>query len=111
MKYCDECNSLMAPKKDGDEKYLICRSCGHKEKIGDEDFKVSKKHKKDPKDQVVVVDEENREENNLPVTERKCPECGHNKAAWWTQQTRASDEPATRFYKCKKCGHKWREYS
>jgi len=26
-------------------------------------------------------------------------------------QTRAADEPPTRFYRCTKCGHTWREYA
>ncbi|MEM4865380.1 MAG: hypothetical protein QXY09_02690 [Acidilobaceae archaeon] len=26
-------------------------------------------------------------------------------------QTRAADEPPTRFYRCTKCGYTWREYA
>lgn len=111
MKYCEECNSLMSPKKEDGEKYLVCRNCGNRVKMEDEDYKVGKKHK-DESEEIVVMDEKSREEADmLPVTEKKCPECGHEKAGWWTQQMRSGDEAPTRFYKCKKCGHKWREYS
>lgn len=111
MEYCDECNSLMVPKKEGDESCLVCRNCGNKKKANDDDFKVSKKQEKDPKGKVVVMDEETRKNSDsLPVTEKQCPECGHDKAGWWTQQTRSGDEAPTRFYICKECGHKWREY-
>ncbi len=40
-----------------------------------------------------------------------CPKCGKKKVISWMEQTRASDEPPTRFYKCINCNHTWREYS
>ncbi|MBE5728970.1 hypothetical protein IHI26_01255 [Candidatus Parvarchaeota archaeon] len=40
-----------------------------------------------------------------------CPKCGELKVIGWSQQTRSSDEPPTRFYKCMKCGYTWREYT
>jgi len=40
----------------------------------------------------------------------ECPKCGHNEAYYWFMQTRAADEPPTRFYKCTRCGYVWREY-
>ena len=48
--------------------------------------------------------------NTLPTTKAVCPECGHTEASWWLQQTRSADEAETRFFKCLKCGHTWREY-
>ncbi|PWB85162.1 transcription factor S-II (TFIIS) [Methanobrevibacter woesei] len=48
--------------------------------------------------------------NTHPTTTITCPECGHNKAAWWLQQTRSADEAPTRFFQCLKCKHTWREY-
>lgn len=110
MEYCENCNSLMSPQKEGDEKYLVCRNCGKKVKLGDEEFKVKKKHGEREEDIVVIDEKARKEADALPVTEKTCPECGHEKAAWWTQQTRSGDEAPTRFYKCKKCGHRWREY-
>ncbi|GAG32325.1 unnamed protein product [marine sediment metagenome] len=55
-----------------------------------------------------IIDEN---KSNLPLADEECPKCGCPKAYYWTVQTRAGDEPETRFYKCKKCGHVWREYS
>ena len=51
-----------------------------------------------------------KESTHLPETDIECPECGHKRAYWHVQQTRASDEPPTRFYRCIKCSHVWREY-
>lgn len=111
MKYCKKCGSLLYPKKEDRQKYLVCRNCGNKVKLKDGDFKMSKKHR-NKSNKVVVIDEKTKEEvEALPIIEKKCPECGHRKAAWWTQQTRSGDEAPTRFYKCKNCGHKWREYN
>ncbi|PIO07920.1 transcription factor S, partial [Candidatus Pacearchaeota archaeon CG10_big_fil_rev_8_21_14_0_10_35_219] len=31
-------------------------------------------------------------------------------AYFWTMQTRAADESETKFYRCTKCDHTWREY-
>ncbi len=40
-----------------------------------------------------------------------CDECGHNEAWYTIKQTASADEPPTRFFKCKECGHRWREYN
>ena len=47
----------------------------------------------------------------LPETDAECPRCHHKKAYFWEVQTRAADEPATKFLKCTKCKHTWRDYS
>jgi DNA-directed RNA polymerase subunit M/transcription elongation factor TFIIS len=38
-----------------------------------------------------------------------CPKCDHNEIAYDMIQTRSADEPATIFYTCTKCNHKWKE--
>lgn len=48
-------------------------------------------------------------ERGLPTTDATCPECGHDKAYWYMQQTRSADESETRFFVCVECDHKWRE--
>ena len=35
----------------------------------------------------------------------------YKKSYFWMMQTRGSDEPETKFYKCEKCKHVWRDYS
>jgi len=47
----------------------------------------------------------------LPLTDASCPKCGHDRAYYWLIQTRASDEPETKFMRCQKCKHTWRDYS
>ena len=84
--------------KDGKMK---CSSCGYTQT----EAKISEKKKK--KEEIVVID---KKIEVLPVTDYDCKECKNGKAYFWLLQTRSSDEPETRFYKCTKCGNVSREY-
>jgi DNA-directed RNA polymerase subunit M len=58
---------------------------------------------------IVVFDSD---ESDFPTTTVLCPQCQTMEKAEWTMiQTRAADEPPTRFYRCKKCKWVWRDYS
>jgi DNA-directed RNA polymerase subunit M len=99
----------MLPKKnESGEVVLVCSSCDLVSK-GDkvEGYTVIKKP--EPKEDITVVEE--GVGASLPTTRVNCPGCGHNRAYWWMRQTRAADEPTTRFYRCVKCGKVWREYA
>lgn len=93
------------PTKDG----LLCASCGHKESASVE---VKEEIKRKPK--VSRLNAEGKEEaeisGTMPTVDAICEKCGHDKALWFTRQTRASDEPETQFFICKKCSHRWRKY-
>ncbi|WP_394325620.1 RPA12/RPB9/RPC11 RNA polymerase family protein [Candidatus Methanomethylophilus sp. 1R26] len=56
-------------------------------------------------------DRHQRHRCHPPETRITCPECGHTEAYYVIRQTRAADESPTRFYRCCKCNHTWREYS
>lgn len=111
-KFCPKCGGLMQPFKDKNSVYIKCIRCGFKTKATESDLKhyrVSVKITHSEKEKTVVVLDTNT--SSLPITkEVVCPKCGFNEAYYWMLQTRAADEPATRFYKCKKCGNVWREY-
>ena len=96
-----KCGSMMIPAGDGK---LKCRSCGttRSQKASDS-IKIKSTAKKQ---ETLVLDTE----THLPETEAECAKCGNKKAYWFVQQTRSSDEPPTRFYRCTKCKHTWREY-
>ena len=104
MLFCSKCGSIMSPKEDGKKTYLVC-SCGHNSLEKDdilmkESIRGAKK--------VEVLDDKSKQ--TMPKTKEECPECGHHTAYFWAQQTRASDEPETRFFECMKCAHRWRAY-
>ena len=109
MEFCEKCGSLMFPKKTEKGISLQCRKCGHKKYIRkNESFKFSTVSSKKSAE-IVVVDKKAQKET-LPVTTVQCPKCDNTEAYWWVQQTRSGDEPPTRFFKCTKCNHIWREY-
>jgi transcription factor S len=106
MKFCKKCGSLMMPKKDGSKASLVCTQCGNKDKESEtEELKEAIKGQ----EKIEVVEED--KDIHMPLVDQECPECGHQKSFFWTVQTRASDEPETKFFKCEKCKHTWRDYS
>jgi len=107
MKFCKKCSALMAPKKEGSKAIMACTQCNYKEKDTQPE-KITEKV--EHVDHVDVVDQ-SKEDDVLPLVDQECPTCGHAKAHFWTVQTRASDEPETKFFKCEKCRHTWRDYS
>ena len=104
--FCPKCGSLLRPKSLKSGTALAC-SCGYTEKNTEMEVKESVKRGHDVELSVI---EKEAEEKRLPITEAECPKCGHRKAYYWLQQTRAGDEPETKFCKCEKCKHTWREY-
>jgi DNA-directed RNA polymerase subunit M len=77
----------------------------------EEDLSLKGKNKRlqIKKAEEAVPEEEALSQNEFEDIE--CQKCGAKKVISWMEQTRASDEPPTRFYKCLKCNHTWREYS
>lgn len=108
MRFCPKCGGLMLPKKEGEQPILVCGSCGYSERTENlEGYRVVKKERTE--DDILIIEDERKPA--LPTTRVRCPSCGHDTAYWWMRQTRAADEPSTRFYKCAKCGKVWREYA
>ncbi len=90
IEFC-ECGGVLVPVKEGLRR---CGSCG----------RVTGESKKE---EIVVIE---NNEPSLPVMDKECPRCYHNKAYYWLIQTRSSDEPPTQFFRCTECKHVWREY-
>ncbi len=108
MEFCD-CGGLMKPEKKVKHTVLVCRVCDKesRRKINKKDYSVTHK-KKQKEDDVVVITKD--DDQALPKAQAVCSKCDNEEAFWWSQQTRAADEPQTRFFKCTECGHTWREY-
>ncbi|MEA2037628.1 MAG: transcription factor S [Nanoarchaeota archaeon] len=105
--FCPKCGSILMPKKEGSKTVSVC-SCGYKS--SDSEAGKIKEEVKDKSSKVEVV-EKNRELDALPSIDAECPKCGHKRAKYWLMQTRAGDEPETKFLKCEKCKHTWRDYN
>lgn len=102
MKFCPKCKSIMLPKKEGSHVLFACH-CGHSEE-GETKIKEAIRQEKK---EIGVVE---KDIETMPVVNAKCPHCKNAEAYNWEIQTRAPDEAATQFFKCRKCSHTWREY-
>jgi len=106
MLFCPKCGSLMKPETKGKKKMMVC-SCGYKT-TEVEETTIKETVKKGSRPSVEVIEEE---KEAYPLVDQECPKCGHDKSYTWEIQTRSSDEPATKFFKCEKCKHTWRDYN
>lgn len=105
ISFCEKCGSIMVPIKKGKTAYIKCRGCGREQKKEVKGLKIIEEPKK--RKGVVVLE---KDPTLLPLTDKECPKCEHNRAYWWLQQTRSADEPPTQFFRCEECKHTWREY-
>lgn len=118
--FCPKCGSILRPREKAGKKILWC-NCGFAK-----DLEEEKKALAESKNQIdEKADEETKvktpkESKRLEIVEKiethpkvkaDCEKCQNKEAYYWSQQTRAADEPETRFFRCTKCDHCWREYS
>ena len=104
--FCPKCGSVLVPKKDRDKKKLVC-SCGY----SNSDLSSLRISERVQKASAMEVVEDDKSMDTMPSTDAECPKCKHARAFYWLVQTRASDEPQTKFLRCEKCKHTWRDYS
>jgi DNA-directed RNA polymerase subunit M len=109
MQFCDDCGSMMK-SRDG---RMVCTNddCGASTARDDDlaDQFVSTEAQSD--DDVIESDESANFEGKPTATDVVCDDCGHDEAWYTIKQTGAADEPPARFFKCKECGNRWREYN
>lgn len=110
MEFCDECGGMLVSKKQDGETVMKCRNCGNIQDVDGGDYRVTEEKEEDPMDRL-NVNEGDSNETSLPTTKKKCRKCDEETVQeWWMKQTRASDEPPTRFYRCTECGNVYKEY-
>jgi len=106
---CPRCGGPLRSKREDDKVYLVCSRCGYHVESTSSSLRVSSRIEHSVKEKTLIIEESSA--SGLPITrDVTCKKCGHNEAYYWFLQTRAADEPPTRFYKCVKCGFVWREY-
>ena len=108
MDFCPKCEIRL--KKDNNGSVLVCPKCGY------------------VKENIVKADQEKLDESNSDFTvmgkddmkivkglestiKIDCEKCHNQEGVWWSFQTRSADEPETKFYRCIKCNHTWRDYT
>jgi DNA-directed RNA polymerase subunit M len=93
--------------KNEEGKIIKYCSCGYSSDKGEGD--ALKERGKSVKDNIEIIEKDDATEA-LPIVDAECPKCGNGKARFWMIQTRASDEPETKFMRCTKCNYTWRDY-
>jgi len=101
MEFCPKCGSILVEKR----KNLGCVRCNYSKK-GKIKIKTSEKIEK--KKEITEVTKEGGQ--SLPIVEEQCKKCKNPQSYFWTVQTRAGDESETKFFRCTKCKHVWRDY-
>lgn len=107
MQFCDECGSMMHAE-DG---VMVCTGCGATQERDEEAAEQFVSTESQTDSEVIESDPEADFEGKPTAKDVVCDECGHDEAWYTIKQTASADEPPTRFFKCKECGHRWREYS
>ncbi len=101
MEFCPKCGCVLVEKK----KNFGCPRCSYMAK---EKVVIEASEKQKVKGEIVMIT--NNDDDVFPIIPAKCPKCSGKEAYFWTSQTRAGDEAETRFFRCTKCKHTWREY-
>ena len=103
MEFCPKCGSVLVQKGKRD----VCPRCKYSTKSKS---KLRSSEKIEEKKMVNVISDKDTEVYPIIDLETQCEKCGNKKAYFWTLQTRSTDESETKFFKCTKCQHTWREY-
>jgi DNA-directed RNA polymerase subunit M len=107
MQFCEECGSMMH-NEDG---VMVCTGCGATTER-DEERAAQFVSTEEQADTDVIETEEGADFEGKPTAKDVvCDKCGHSEAWYTLKQTASADEPPTRFFKCKECGYRWREYN
>ncbi|KAH0459300.1 hypothetical protein IEQ34_012114 [Dendrobium chrysotoxum] len=111
MKFCRECNNILYPKEDREQKILLyaCRNCDHQEAA--ENYCVYRNVIDHDVSEFTQVLQDVTADPTLPRTKSvKCHVCGHPEAVFFQAAARG-EEGMTLFFVCcnPNCGHRWRD--
>uniref|UniRef100_A0A0D9XV56 DNA-directed RNA polymerase subunit n=1 Tax=Leersia perrieri TaxID=77586 RepID=A0A0D9XV56_9ORYZ len=111
MKFCRECNNILYPKEDREQKILLyaCRSCDHQE-VADS-YCLYRNVVHHAAEEFTQVLEDVASDPTLPRTNSvRCAACGHGEAVFFQAAARG-EEGMSLFFVCgnPSCGHRWRE--
>ncbi len=108
MEFCPKCETRL--KKDNHSSSSTCPKCQYVKQKSNQNTK-EKLQEADPA--LLVMNESDIEQSKGLESTIKidCEKCHNQEGVSWTFQTRSADEPETKFYRCIKCNHTWRDYT
>ncbi|MEM3693724.1 MAG: transcription factor S [Candidatus Bathyarchaeia archaeon] len=107
--FCPQCGTLLSTSREEGELFLYCKRCRFKMSKRIEPLRQVSKEKERPIEAISIVDIDAQKLRAMPTTDAECPNCSFNEAYWWESQAREEEESGTLFFRCKRCGHVWRE--
>lgn len=117
MDFCDECDSLLQPRKNNEGKVVaFCPDCNEfKDGSGNSVNTISitdEDREDDPEGgKMLVLEDTDKRTVGRPSKEMYCSNCkSMQDVEYWEIQTRSADESPTRFFRCLNCDKNWREY-
>jgi len=107
MEYCPKCEIRL---KKNDSGSLHCPKCKY---LKEKTVESTKEEPEGANSEFLVMGEDDVKqakglESTVPID---CEKCHNKEGVSWTFQTRSADEPETKFYRCTKCNHTWRDYT
>ncbi|XP_067943619.1 DNA-directed RNA polymerase II subunit RPB9-like [Watersipora subatra] len=112
IKFCQECNNMLYPKEDKQNKVLLysCRNCDYRQEAENPCIYVNKiTHEVD---ELTCIVADVISDPTLPRTlDHPCPVCKHQEAVYFQSQTRRAEEGMRLYYVCTNqvCTHRWTE--
>ncbi|XP_031264526.1 DNA-directed RNA polymerases II, IV and V subunit 9A [Pistacia vera] len=112
MKFCRECNNILYPKEDREQKILLyaCRNCDHQE-IADNNCVYRNEVQHSVSETTQILNADVAADPTLPRTKAvRCSNCNQGEAVFF-QATARGEEGMTLFFVCcnPNCGFRWRE--
>ncbi|CAG9463166.1 unnamed protein product [Pedinophyceae sp. YPF-701] len=111
LMFCPACANMLALKKAasrGTDEALMRLYCGSCDYEYEMDRTISQDVPLEKKDVDDVLGSEEMWAT-AAKTQAMCPRCHHDEAYLKEFQTRSADEPTTRYHRCTKCHHAWKE--
>ncbi|XP_053981599.1 DNA-directed RNA polymerase I subunit RPA12 [Hylaeus anthracinus] len=110
--FCSDCGSILPLLNDyGDVKCYGCKRSWGPEAFGDMAMSYTIHFNDKNVYGSTKQQEDNEDDAEGPIVERKCPQCNNDKMSYATLQLRSADEGQTVFYTCTKCKYKETENS
>ena len=108
MDFCPKCKTRL--KEDANSIRLVCPKCQY---VKQKSSKTKKEKPQESDSDLLVMEEKDiKESMGLESTIKiDCEKCHNQEGVSWAFQTRSADEPETKFYRCIKCNHTWRDYT
>ncbi|XP_015439416.1 PREDICTED: DNA-directed RNA polymerase I subunit RPA12 [Dufourea novaeangliae] len=110
--FCSDCGSILPLL--GNTGNVICYACKRTwgpEAFGDMAMSCTIHFNENNAYESSKQKDNEEEDTEGPVVERKCPQCQNDKMSYATLQLRSADEGQTVFYTCTKCKYKETENS